>query len=646
MADSFENLEHLKSQYVEPQTFNVNGINYSRITDSNYGVYSNGQLRYNVQSLYASSASEKPVYELSEAYLQVYITNTLSLTNATFPDATVPQTTYVSTNLDAKQNVFQVHNKNGLALKDPIALVNQFWFTMSNQEVITSPTHSYFYNLLKLRCENKEELDKKMAVVDRVLDNGQSMIRDPVVGEMNNFNSETIAKDIFGLDEVNSKNVKYGKKFIPYGKAGANPYLLEAGNFDETALQNLEIPYMKWVDATTIKYYDIIKIYLKDMDDFFKNAPSLLQIPKFNLTVNTNISDTTSWSVTLGRDGFIDSAGSNPNLACAVASATGLIKSDTTANAVADVQSIVQSLNKFYFHPTKVEASLNNATCCPWLLSDIGLSRNNSLRTGLNILPSDTANTVPVVKISSKFGWDDKKLQTYLIIPQINWNPKINDSIITNVPYNFYVRKATIDMNTFANQSYGSVGIKKPLNNSWSRVRNIYLVPMSTAVGLSTGSKSANPVTFVQTGVKPYESPLSSAPITNSNIYLSRVQIWQGGKPLLPVENNFSPIDMYDNQLYRVMNENGGNSVLSSQSGMISKYDWKGAYHYYKYDLSKYNTDAVADNNPKSFEIGFDISSKAPKSNTDDSANTCDVIVIVEFEGQYKINRFTGLFAE
>lgn len=646
MADSFENLEHLKLGFTEPQTFNVNGVTYARITDSNYSVYSNGQLRYNVQSLYSSSSSEKPVYELCEAYCHIPITNQLTLTDATFPDgANAVATNVIPLGIDSRQNIFQVHNKNALALKDPLALINQYWFTMANQEVITSPTHSYFYNLLKLRCESKEELEKKMSVIDRILDNGQSMIRDSAVGEINNINSEYVAKNVFGLDESNNKNMKYGKKFVPYGKDGTSTGLLEVSNFSEDDLIQLEIPYMKWIDATNIVFYDIVKIYLKDVDDFFKNCPSLLQIPKFNLTINTNISDSTSWTVTYSNSTYKTSAKSNP-LVDAVGTGTAGVLADANAVSLSDAEVFnqIRTLFTHYFHPSKVVASMGNATCCPWLIGDAGLSKNNSLGNALMFIPDDTKTAVSL-KITSRIGWwsgtTNNKNQTYLIVPQVMWNPDIQSSIIKNEPYNFYVKKATIDMNTFTGLDYKKSSIKKPLNNSWSRVRNIYLVPFSTDFGLSTGPANA----LVKSGVRPYESPLSSAPLTNSNIYLSRVQIWQGGKPLLPVENNYSPIDMYDNQLFRVLNEMGGNNSLSVQSGMVDKYDWKGAYHYYKYDLSKFNSDSTADNVPKSYEIGFDINSKSPPSNANDSKNTCDVIVIIEYEASYSINRFTGEFS-
>lgn len=512
MADSFENLEALKSEYQVPETFNVSGISMARVTDSNFGIYSAGQIRYNVMSMYASSSTEKPMYELSESYAQIYVTNTLTLTNATFTNnnngATPPVNlplipTYdkIATGLNSRQNVYKVHNKSGLALKDPLALVNQYWFSMANQDVITSSTHSYFYNLLKLRTENKEDLERKMSIIDRILDNGESMVRDSRVGEINNFNSEEIARDAFGLDECNKKNEKYGKKFVPFAD-GSNTALLEATGFDKQDLLNLEIPFMEFVNDNTIVYYDIVKIYLRDIDDFFKNAPSLLQIPKFNLTINTNISDSSSWSVTYDRGGYVDAAKSNPNINISVANA-GALDTTNTAGLAGDVQKIIQSLNKFYFHPKKVTANLGNATACPWLLADCGLSRNNSLKTGLSFSPDNTTND-PVLTITSRIGWTNKN-QTFLFIPQVTWNPEMTTSIISDAPYTFYVKKATIDMNTFIGLNYKTAGIKKPLNNNWSRVRNIYLVPYHTQFGLSTGTSGV--AGFEQTGVLPYESP-------------------------------------------------------------------------------------------------------------------------------------------
>ena len=449
------------------------------------------------------------------------------------------------------------------------------------------------------------------------------MILDSAVGEVNNISSAIVAKNVYHLDECNKKNKLINRKFVPMGKIDANTgksanrNLIEVTSFSESLLQQLEIPYFVWSSATKLVWYDVVKIYLRDIDDFFKNMPSTQQISKFNFTINTNLSDNSSWTETLGRGDYVDSAKSNPNLDASVATVG-------TLASVAEAQKQIQSQGIFYFKPTKVVANNGNSTCCPFLLGDAGLSRHNMLDTAMCLLPTDTNTEFPTVKISSKIGWPSKT-QTYLMIPQVKWSPEVLPSVISNEPYQFYCRSATIDNNTFINLVPGTSGIKRPLNNQWSRVRNIYLVPFITNAGFGVSPNI--------TTVLPYESPISSVPVTNSFVYLSRIQLYMGGKPLLPSENNVTNIDYYDNQLYRVMNPNGNNG-LGKQSGMISKFDFRGAYHYYQFDMSQYCSDDVADATPKSFEIGFDIASLP--------CVAVNVVVIVEYEKNYKINRFTS----
>ena len=596
-------------------------------------------MRYNISSLYSASASDKPLYELSEAYIQLYTTNIIEATGCAFPDATPTDVNNLAGGASL-QNVGKLDNKNALSLKDPILLVNQFWVSMGGANIITSPTHSYLYNILKLRSQNEIDFKHKQSVLDRYMDNGSSMVIDADVGEINNISSEIIATQYYNLDACNDKIKLLNRKFVPYGD-GTNKSLIEVSNFTEAKLAELEIPYFKFVSTTKIVYFDVVKIYLKDLDDFFKNMPSTQQISKFNITVNTNISDATSWTVTYGRGGPANASG---YLTSALHSPLANITANATASQLTDAEAyaVNKSRGRFYFKPVSVTLSAGNATCCPFLLGDAGLSRNNMLNTAMVLLPDDYTPAVtgppavaavyptPSLKITSKIGWTTAdavvtKNQTYLFIPQVKFNPAVMPSIISNEPYEFFTKQATIDLNTFINIIPGQKGIKKPLNNQWSRVRNIYLIPYLTADG------------FTAT-VKPYESPVSSAPITNSFAYLNRIQIWQGGKPLLPAENNITPIDYYDNQLYRVNNPMG-NNVLGPQSGMISKFDWRGGYHYYQFDMTQYSSDATADATPKSYEIGFDVDSKAVVAN-----NKVDVVVIIELETNWKLNRFTGEF--
>jgi hypothetical protein len=109
-----------------------------------------------------------------------------------------------------------------------------------------------------------------------------------------------------------------------------------------------------------------------------------------------------------------------------------------------------------------------------------------------------------------------------------------------------------------------------------------------------------------------------------------------GSKPLLVAgESNLSPIDYYDNGLYKLL---GPNNILSGKTGLVTKSQWMSGYHYYKFDIAQFMSDEKADGVAKTFEIGFDIESMPT------SAGTADVICIVECENQWSINRFSGLF--
>lgn len=655
MANSYEQLEYIKKQFQEPESYNLNGITYAKITDNNFSNYSQGQLRYNISSLYSSSASDKPLYELSEAYIQLYTTNVIDATNCTFPASNPTDLSNLFG--PSLQPVGKLDNKNALSLKDPILLVNQLWCSCGGASVITSPTHSYLYNILKLRSENEADFKHKASILDRYLDSGNSMIIDKDVGEINNISSEYVAKNFYQLDSNNPKCKLVNRKFVPWGD-GTNKQLIEVTHLTEAKLGELEIPYFKWVSATQLIWYDIVKVYLKDLDDFFKNMPSTQQISKFNLTVNTNISDSTSWTVTYNRTHNVDNTGAIDNskgyLTAALHSPLNSVGALTTAGelSVAESYKLMQANIKHYWKPASVSFSAGNATCCPFLLGDMGLSRNNMLDTAGILLPADYNTTGPVyptptLTITSKIGWVragagntapvSEKNQTFLFIPQVKWSPSIMPSIITNDPYEFYCKTATIDMNTFTKLKPNATNIKRPLNNQWSRVRNIYLIPFLTSDGFTAA-------------VKPYESPLSSAPITNSFIYMNRIQIYQGGKPLLPSDgNNVSNIDYFDNQLYRVNNPMG-NNILGPQSGMISKYDFRGGYRYYHFDMTQYCSDATSDATSKSYEISFDLQSQVLATNANlpegSKTTTVDVVVIIEYENSFKMNRFTGEFVQ
>jgi len=669
MADSFETLESIKaSLYQIPQSYNVNNIYWSKISDSNLQDFAQGSIKFNVQNLYSGSASDTPIYELSEAYIQLYMVHTLetlasdtktvggnnfTLAKATFPDmnALQPTTDTLPMNLQSQANIFKTDNRNALSVKSPIMLVNQVLLNMSGIEIISSPNQCYLYNTLKLRTGKEEQNKYRNCVDDNFVDNASSIIYDDNIGELNNINSKQIAKQVYHTDEYNDKNKRVNRKFvIASDKSGK---IIDVSNFSETELLQAEIPFFKWVNDSQLQWYDIQKIHLRDLDPFFESCPSLASLDKFNLVLNLNLSKNTYWTVDLDRTSYTTSVLNPTNTGTALPNSaltgntTALV--DASINALKNaVQDQLRANYKHYFEPKKVFFQSGNATACPFMLGDFSLSRNNQLDTAGVIVPTDTTANVGIadvesrmkLKITSQIGWGTGKSTNYLYIPQVIYNSAVLAQKIPPSPYQFFTKGYMIDTTTFTNiKLFGNVKtFRKPLNNTFSFVRSIYLIPYLYSID-ANGTR---------TTLLNYESPLSSGSITNSPIYLNKVKIYQGGKDLLSgVEDNYSPIHLYDNHLYRILNQEGnhiiGNSHLSEQSGLVEKYDWvKGGFSYHQIDMTKFNANDIQDAKSKSYEIQFDVVYKQKGTTTSDRA--VDVYVIVEYEKSFTVDRYKAEF--
>lgn len=678
MADSFETLEGIKSQlYQTPQSYNVNNIYWSKIPDSNLQEFSQGAIKFNVQNLYSGSASDTPIYELSEGYIQMYMVHTLECIQndtkdasgnimtgtASFLDmsASQPITNTLPLNLQSQANIFMTDNRNALAIKSPIQLVNQVLLNMSGVEVISSPNQCYLYNTLKLRTGKFEQNKYKNCVDDNYVDSANSIIYDDSVGEINNISSQHIAKRVYHVDDFNDKNKRLNRKFVVCSAKSGK--IIDVSNFTENELRNNEIPYFKWVSETKLQWYDIVKIHLRDLDPFFASCPSLASLDKLNLVLNLNISKNTYWTVDLDRSTYSTNALHNPtntatafptaNIAGTVLTGNDASAINTAINAVQSyIDSQLRSSYTHYFEPKSVSWQSGNATACPFLLGDFSLSRNNTLQTSGVLKPADLANGFDVekapawsrLKISSEIGWGNGsgKQTNYLYIPQVIYNSEVLKQKIPEAPYQFFSKGYMIDNTTFTRIALfgGQRSVRRLLNNNFSLVRNVYLIPYMYSINTDNPS--------IRT-LMPYESPLSSACITNSPVYLNKVKIYQGGKDLMSnLEDNFSPIHNYDNHLYRILNQEGnqiiGNSHLSEQGGLVEKYDWlKGGFSYHQIDMTKFNANEVQDAKAKSFEIQFDVVYR-PKTANEKVDRYCDVVVIVEYEKSFTVDRYKGEF--
>jgi hypothetical protein len=187
--------------------------------------YTQGQIRFDVQNLISSTASDAPLYELSESYIQLYLKYSLTFDKDTncFTDPTAINAD--SGGVNGFIPVKQIHgdNVNALSIKDTDCLVNQFWFQLSGAEVISTPTHSYLYRLLKKHIELESNLKMASDVEQKYFVNGESMYLNAAVGEVNNVLSEYRSKHVLNLNgHINESIRQRNKRFVRPGVPGAN----------------------------------------------------------------------------------------------------------------------------------------------------------------------------------------------------------------------------------------------------------------------------------------------------------------------------------------------------------------------------------------------------------------------------------------
>jgi hypothetical protein len=98
----------------------------------------------------------------------------------------------------------------------------------------------------------------------------------------------------------------------------------------------------------------------------------------------------------------------------------------------------------------------------------------------------------------------------------------------------------------------------------------------STSNGGNTGGR-----------LKPWQSPVSSAPVTTSSLKIADVQIYQGSKSFFTAEFLSLSYAHYECLYYHLMNTYTGNTESSNyRSGLITKSMFQsGAYNSYCFDV-------------------------------------------------------------
>jgi hypothetical protein len=137
--------------------------------------------------------------------------------------------------------------------------------------------------------------------------------------------------------------------------------------------------------------------------------------------------------------------------------------------------------------------------------------------------------------------------------------------------------------------------VSRLFNVQLSRVRTLYIIPFLS------GSATVP---------SPFNSPISSAPITCSPVRLKNFNIQIGGQNIFSEPQNFN-YQFYNNNSLSIMADINSNSLKSKFfSGQITKSMWESGYNVYTINLEKV-TDEITDSLMKSFQLIYQIEDNA-----------------------------------
>jgi hypothetical protein len=164
--------------------------------------------------------------------------------------------------------------------------------------------------------------------------------------------------------------------------------------------------------------------------------------------------------------------------------------------------------------------------------------------------------------------------------------------------------------------------VSRLFNVQLSRVRNLYIIPFLS------GSATVP---------SPFNSPISSAPITCTPCRLRSFNIQIGGSNIFSEPQNFN-YQFYNNNSLSIMADINGNSLKSKFfSNGISKSMWENGYNVYSINLEKV-TDEITDSLMKSFQLIYQIEINAVSANR----LKYDFYYIITYQSELSLDRSTG----
>jgi hypothetical protein len=329
-------------------------------------------------------------------------------------------------------------------------------------------------------------------------------------------------------------------------------------------------------------------IPLSELHDFFKQMPSVSSSTGFELRLQSNLSRENSYV--------------------------------TTYNAIAANNTDVQI-------PNLVTSQQIVGHCCPFLLAN-PVSGGS---TGLSINTTAAVNANSTITVRSYIGWGNQLNLTLtggiswgnanpcrIYLPSVNFNNDYIKQIIQQPQYSLKYEDYYVDIDEKKDQNSS---VSRLFNVQLSRVRNLYIIPF---------------LSNTATVPSPFNSPISSAPITCTPCRLKNFNIQIGGQNIFMESQNYN-YQFFNNNALSIMADINGNSLKSKFfSGQITKSMWENGYNVYSINLEKV-TDEITDSLMKSFQLIYQI-----EDNTSQTKLKYDFYYIITYQSELSLDRSTG----
>jgi hypothetical protein len=352
--------------------------------------------------------------------------------------------------------------------------------------------------------------------------------------------------------------------------------------------------------ADGLVFQGIATIPLAELHNFFAEMPSVASSSGFELRIQSNLSRENSY-VTRYPAIPINSAANGAGL-------VPIIPDLVTS------QQIVGHACCFLLSNPSGGTTGATATC-----GSSGLAINNTT----------AINAGATISVKACIGWNNQTGQLTnfqgtsanpcrIYLPSVNFNNNYIKQIIQQPQYSLKYLDYYVDIDEGKVQ--GS-SVSRLFNVQLSRVRTLSIIPFLSGGGVFPS---------------PFNSPISSAPITCSPCRLRNFNIQIGGSNIFSEPLNFNQQFYMHNNLNIMANVNGNSLKSRFFSGQISKSMFENGYNVYSIDLQKVQ-DELQDSMMKSFQLIYQI-----EDNSSVTKLKYDLYYIITYQSELSLDRSTG----